>query len=65
MNLSSDFTLNLIFLIQVCPCEMEFRGKPVAKIMGKETETCPICLKKFKTQDVGIPDCCSHTFCCI
>jgi hypothetical protein len=60
MNLSNDYASNLIFLIQVCPCEAVVNVE--SSTDGGE-QKCPICLKTFTTQEVGIPDCCTHTFC--
>lgn len=28
-----------------------------------ESEKCPICLRKFIEQEVGVPGCCEHNFC--
>ena len=30
---------------------------------GEERECCPICLAKFRHQDVGTPESCDHNFC--
>ncbi|XP_064601860.1 uncharacterized protein LOC135467881 [Liolophura sinensis] len=30
---------------------------------GDETENCPICLNKFRGQDIGNPETCDHNFC--
>jgi PHD and RING finger domain-containing protein 1 len=30
---------------------------------GEGGERCPICLNRFKDQDVGTPECCDHVFC--
>ena len=30
---------------------------------SKSTERCPICLNKFKDQDIAIPSSCEHEFC--
>ena len=30
---------------------------------GEDSQQCPICLARLRTQDVGTPDTCDHTFC--
>jgi PHD and RING finger domain-containing protein 1 len=45
---------------------MSRSGEPVvnAKSSSDEAEKCPICLNAFTTQEIGLPDCCNHAFCC-
>jgi hypothetical protein len=55
--------------VPVCACEAELTStsdEPVvnAKSSSDEAEECLICLNIFTTQEVGIPNCCNHTFCC-
>jgi hypothetical protein len=69
MNLSSDFALSLIFIIQVCPCEAELMSRSGVRVVNAEsssdeTQQCPICLNTFSTQEVGTPNSCNHIFCC-
>jgi hypothetical protein len=30
---------------------------------GGQSELCPICLREFDTQEVGVPEACNHSFC--
>ncbi|XP_023704168.1 PHD and RING finger domain-containing protein 1-like isoform X2 [Cryptotermes secundus] len=55
--------------VPVCPCGelMSPSGEPVVNVISSSdagAEECPICFNTFTTQEVGIPDCCKHTFCC-